>query len=550
MCKKHVLCVVASCIMCVPAYSQTLVDLRIDGPDHVVENTVTPYFVVAIFDDGSEFDVTLNSILNLIPGEHASINTFGRFESFEIPKDQIETIQAFYSSANEDVSVDLPVTIIDLDILDLVVDRIRHCGRIFSTPVASYPNEVNDAIRTFDRDGNSIDVLMDKLVHSSRAAPSFGLNGEFVLSHTLRDEILVTDYKGEFIRFITGGGMDGPTGTAIDPDGNIAVGSFFTDSVKFFTIEGEYIGELKHPGTEDPHSLAYDQRGNLYVASRNNANGRIAVYDKNLNFIRYIGEGILLPHPIDLAFDSEQNLWVVMTGSIKKFTRDGELLDTIEHAQLDPCGIAIDENNSLYVTNWLSHEIFVFTNEGLFERIIPIELGADVDPKQKLCGIAFEIGPYTDCDNSGSDDACEISEGSIDCNHNFIIDSCDINETTSDDCNVNALPDECEPDFDLDSIIDECDDDIDNDGVLNDIDECDFTIIGSPINKFGRPIGDVNNDCNLGITDFSSLNICLSGSGPNQAPPNTICNVHFDFDGDTDIDLHDFSLFQRFFVAE
>ncbi len=45
-----------------------------------------------------------------------------------------------------------------------------------------------------------------------------------------------------------------------------------------------------------------------------------------------------------------------------------------------------------------------------------------------------------------------------DCNNNGVEDATDIAAATSDDCNVNAVPDGCEGDFDADGLIDGCDD--------------------------------------------------------------------------------------------
>lgn len=71
-------------------------------------------------------------------------------------------------------------------------------------------------------------------------------------------------------------------------------------------------------------------------------------------------------------------------------------------------------------------------------------------------------------------------EGSVcsgnDCNQNGGDDFCDIIEGISGDCNVNGIPDECEPgDCDGNGVLDECDCDCDNDGI---VDGCE--VIGAP----------------------------------------------------------------------
>lgn len=56
------------------ARAQDLSGLRVEGPDMVVESTITNYRAIAEFDDGSEFDVTLFAALSVDPGLNAAID--------------------------------------------------------------------------------------------------------------------------------------------------------------------------------------------------------------------------------------------------------------------------------------------------------------------------------------------------------------------------------------------------------------------------------------------------------------------------------------------
>jgi hypothetical protein len=75
-----------------------------------------------------------------------------------------------------------------------------------------------------------------------------------------------------------------------------------------------------------------------------------------------------------------------------------------------------------------------------------------------FCGHAGEaIGTYENS-NWSADGATSFTEICItDCNDNGIQDSEDIANGSSDDCNQNDIPDECEPDGDGDGFIDDCD---------------------------------------------------------------------------------------------
>jgi len=80
-----------------------------------------------------------------------------------------------------------------------------------------------------------------------------------------------------------------------------------------------------------------------------------------------------------------------------------------------------------------------------------------------------------DCNSNGIPDDCDIASGtSPDCNANGLPDECDLALGTSQDCNSNGVPDECDlasgtsDDCNCNSIPDECDSDADGDGIPDD----------------------------------------------------------------------------------
>ena len=67
-----------------------------------------------------------------------------------------------------------------------------------------------------------------------------------------------------------------------------------------------------------------------------------------------------------------------------------------------------------------------------------------------------------DCNGNGIPEDCDLVSGLVeDCNDNFIADSCDIQSGVSRDCNSNGVPDECDvttgPDCNMNGIPDDCD---------------------------------------------------------------------------------------------
>lgn len=76
------------------ALGQSLVDLRIDGPDEVWENTSAQYRVFAEFEGDLEFEVTIFATLSTVPGTFATITPFGFLQAESVADDAPETIEA------------------------------------------------------------------------------------------------------------------------------------------------------------------------------------------------------------------------------------------------------------------------------------------------------------------------------------------------------------------------------------------------------------------------------------------------------------------------
>ncbi|MCP4247451.1 MAG: LamG domain-containing protein, partial [bacterium] len=93
------------------AHAQSLIGLRVEGPTEVIEETVTLYSVIAEFDNGWEFDVTLDSFLWVDPGLHADIGVFGDLQAYEVTTDGLETINAIYAFGPDIESATLDVTV-------------------------------------------------------------------------------------------------------------------------------------------------------------------------------------------------------------------------------------------------------------------------------------------------------------------------------------------------------------------------------------------------------------------------------------------------------
>ena len=100
----------------------------------------------------------------------------------------------------------------------------------------------------------------------------------------------------------------------------------------------------------------------------------------------------------------------------------------------------------------------------------------------------------------------------VDCNHNGIDDPLDISAGTSQDCDVNDIPDECEYDNDGDGLIDACDPDDDDDGLLDGADNCQW--VSNPGQEDGDTdgAGDACDNC-LGLSNPSQTDTDEDGLG-------------------------------------
>lgn len=94
--------------------AQSLSGLRIEGPPSVPEESETLYSVVAEFDNGWEFEVTLFAELSLTPGLDAQLGPFGDFRALAVETDVIEVVHAQFEFDGLTQMAILPVSILNL----------------------------------------------------------------------------------------------------------------------------------------------------------------------------------------------------------------------------------------------------------------------------------------------------------------------------------------------------------------------------------------------------------------------------------------------------
>jgi len=352
---------------------------------------------------------------------------------------------------------------------------------------------------------------------------------------------------------------------AADAAGNVYVCGTFSDNA-FKITPGGVITEIIDPtgdGTnvlDWPAGIAVDGAGNVYVTGRLSDNAfKITPGGVITEIIDANGDGAgnTLADPWGIAVDGAGNVYVAgnISDNAFKITPGGVITEIIDAAGSGPgnmlnaaSAIAVDGAGDVYVTGANSNNAFVITfncGDGLLGPGEPCDDGNNangdgcaayclIEPgnvctgEPSLCGPdcnanavldALDIANETsdDCNGNGVPDECEGP--SNDCNNNAIPDVCDIAGPASDDCNGNAVPDECDisdltsldcdsPNWAANSVPDECDiancppadpdcDDCNANGVP---DACDIaSAFSDDINPAdGRP-----DECQLGNNDGS-----------------------------------------------
>ncbi len=86
--------------------------------------------------------------------------------------------------------------------------------------------------------------------------------------------------------------------------------------------------------------------------------------------------------------------------------------------------------------------------------LVPLFGVVDCNDNGTADDVDITLGTSQDCDTNAVPDECQA-----DCNGNLKADTCDITDGTSADCNGNTVPDDCDPDCNNNGIVDGCFDD-------------------------------------------------------------------------------------------
>ncbi len=288
------------------------------------------------------------------------------------------------------------------------------------------------------------------------------------------------------------GGLSYPTGLLLVPSapfrggifrhgdlgGTLLVASRDTDSVlAYAAADGTFLGALVTAGSGGllaPFGLASDRSGDLYVTSGNN---QVLRYDGETGaflgvFVSAAGGG--LDQPRGLTFKGDGNLLVASFGSDEVLEYDGQDATPLGKwaqvgtatvlTQTHPWGIRVGPNGNVYVARTGDDH----GHRQSVERDEHSDEGGSATALHLTDAAIYEFdvadGNFVRTHVGGAGHGLEfptafdfIPGWQIDCNLNYLPDSCDIASGTSADLDLSGVPDECEVDCNANGVLDRLD---------------------------------------------------------------------------------------------
>ena len=208
--------------------------------------------------------------------------------------------------------------------------------------------------------------------------------GQIVVCETEGNCFFILTPEGEKIRtFGTAGSGNGqfncPFGVAVDKDDNIYAVDNGNHRLQKFTSEGRFVAAVGSQGSNklqfyNPFGICFNKRNNnLYVCDQYNHG--IQVLSTDLTFKNSFGTSGSangqFQYPQCAAFDDANNLYVTDNGGhrVQVFTADGGFLRAFTNKAngeklKSPYAIAIDSSNTVYVSEYGTRSVSVFTSQG------------------------------------------------------------------------------------------------------------------------------------------------------------------------------------------
>jgi streptogramin lyase len=187
-------------------------------------------------------------------------------------------------------------------------------------------------------EGLAIDSKGDIWVaeYSNNRVQEFNEKGEFILTFgwgVSNGEAKFEVCTGSCRAGTTGSGngqMSGPTGVALDPQGDIWVVDRGNNRVEEFGSKEEYLRQVGTKGKgngqfEYPRNIAANAKGNVWVVDESNR--RIQELNEKAEYVRQVKTEGFGGYPVGITVDAHNDVWVAeTTGPVEEFNEAGEYI--------------------------------------------------------------------------------------------------------------------------------------------------------------------------------------------------------------------------------
>ena len=177
--------------------------------------------------------------------------------------------------------------------------------------------------------------------------------------------VLKVDAAGKTSVFLSG--LKSPDGLIFDTAGNLYISNYASGVINKLTPAGTLT--VYAQGFDNPSALAFDKAGNLYVSNHGNAAGTTVSKITPQGAVSIFASGFY--GPVGLAFDSKENLYVsnYSSGIINKVSPLGEV-SVFASIPNSPASriqyLAFDKDGNLYVPSYGLNKIYKIKPDGQF----------------------------------------------------------------------------------------------------------------------------------------------------------------------------------------
>ena len=194
------------------------------------------------------------------------------------------------------------------------------------------------------------------------------------VSHAGKIAIVRTDASGTTVDRPDQINLTHPTGIVVDEEESVYVVDQEENCITKYDRNWTSCASTGKDDLDRPGRITVSRQGELFVCDR--ANGRVLVFDRDLQHSRIFGNPEDVDRPVGIAFDEDGNVYItdLHLHRISKFSLDGNLLGTIGRSGNNPGelhsprGITI-RKNYIYVTERDNHRVSVFQTNGKFVTV-------------------------------------------------------------------------------------------------------------------------------------------------------------------------------------